>query len=83
MGGASQTGARSERHLDSAPRPDRTGETDPAGAQIALQVAEGKTNKEVAAALFLSTKTIEFHLTRVYRKLELHSRGELVLNVAT
>ena len=29
-------------------------------------------------ALFLSPKTVEFHLTRVYRKLNIHSRAELV-----
>jgi hypothetical protein len=39
---------------------------------------EGKTNKEAAAALFLSPKTIEFHLASVYRKLDLHSRRELI-----
>jgi DNA-binding NarL/FixJ family response regulator len=50
----------------------------PQELQIALQVAEGKTNRDVAAALFLSPKTVEFHLTRVYRKLEIHSRAELV-----
>jgi DNA-binding CsgD family transcriptional regulator len=50
----------------------------PQELQIALQVAEGKTNRDVAAALFLSPKTVEFHLTRVYRKLNIHSRAELV-----
>jgi hypothetical protein len=32
----------------------------------------------VAATLFVTPKTVEFHLTRVYRKLEIHSRSELV-----
>jgi DNA-binding CsgD family transcriptional regulator len=41
-------------------------------------VAEGKSNKEVGAALFLSHKTIEFHLSRIYRKLDIHSRAELI-----
>jgi len=50
----------------------------PQELQIALQVAEGRTNRDVAAALFLSPKTVEFHLTRVYRKLNIHSRAELV-----
>jgi DNA-binding CsgD family transcriptional regulator len=45
--------------------------------QIARLVAEGRTNRDVAATLFLSTKTVEFHLTRIYRKLDLHSRSEL------
>jgi DNA-binding CsgD family transcriptional regulator len=46
--------------------------------QVALQVGEGKTNKEAAAALFLSPKTIEFHLASVYRKLDVRSRHELI-----
>jgi DNA-binding CsgD family transcriptional regulator len=45
--------------------------------QIALQVAQGRTNREVAAALFLSAKTIEYHLGSVYRKLGIRRRGEL------
>jgi len=50
--------------------------------QIALQVAEGKTNKEVGAALFLSSKTVEFHLSRIYRKLDISSRAELIRRYA-
>ena len=46
--------------------------------QIATLVAEGLTNREVAARLFLSPKTVEFHLTGVFRKLEVRSRGELI-----
>ena len=44
---------------------------------IALLVAEGRSNKQVAAALFLSEKTIEHHLSRVYAKLGVRSRAEL------
>jgi DNA-binding CsgD family transcriptional regulator len=54
----------------------------PQELQIALHVAEGKTNKEVGAALFLSHKTVEFHLSRIYRKLEIHSRAELIRRFA-
>ena len=46
--------------------------------QIALQVAAGRSNRDVAATLFLSPKTVEYHLTHVYRKLDLNSRAELV-----
>ena len=35
------------------------------------------TNRQVAAALFISPKTVESSLARVYRKLEIHSRAEL------
>lgn len=45
--------------------------------QVALKVAVGATNREVATALFLSPKTIEAHLGRVYSKLGLRSRTEL------
>ena len=45
--------------------------------QVALKVAVGATNREVATALFLSPKTIEAHLSRVYSKLGLRSRTEL------
>jgi DNA-binding CsgD family transcriptional regulator len=50
----------------------------PRETQIALEVATGASNREVAAALFLTPKTIEFHLTRIYRKLGVHTRGELI-----
>jgi DNA-binding CsgD family transcriptional regulator len=65
---------------ESIPRRDPTApeKLTPQELQVALQVAEGKTNRDVAAALFLSPKTVEFHLTRIYRKLNIHSRAELV-----
>jgi len=47
------------------------------GLQIALSLAEGRTTRETAAALFLSPKTIEYHLRSVYRKLSVGSRSEL------
>jgi DNA-binding CsgD family transcriptional regulator len=45
--------------------------------RVALAVARGATNREVAAELFLSPKTIEFHLGQTYRKLGIHSRTQL------
>jgi DNA-binding CsgD family transcriptional regulator len=45
--------------------------------QVAMIVANGSTNNEAAAALFVSPKTIEAHLTHIYRKLGLRSRTEL------
>jgi DNA-binding NarL/FixJ family response regulator len=45
--------------------------------QVAMVVAGGATNKEAAAALFLSPKTVEHHLGQIYKKLSLSSRTEL------
>jgi DNA-binding CsgD family transcriptional regulator len=45
--------------------------------EVAELVAGGKTNKDVAASLYLSEKTIESHLARIYDKLEVHSRVAL------
>ena len=54
----------------------------PREMQVALAVAEGASNSETAAALYLTPKTVEYHLTRVYRKLGLRSRAELVRQFA-
>jgi DNA-binding CsgD family transcriptional regulator len=54
----------------------------PQELQVALAVAQGVTNREAAAALFLSPKTVEFHLGNTYRKLGVRSRAELVRRVA-
>ena len=53
------------------------GELTPMEDRVARAVAGGATNRETAASLFLSERTIEFHLRNVYRKLELNSRAEL------
>ncbi len=39
--------------------------------------AAGATNKDIAAAMFISSKTVEHNLTRIYRKLGISSRAEL------
>lgn len=44
---------------------------------VAGLVSTGMTNREVASELFLSVKTVQFHLTRVYAKLGIRSRAEL------
>ena len=52
-------------------------ELTPAERRIAELVAAGQTNKEVASALYLSDRTVEGHLTSIYRKLGVRSRAEL------
>jgi len=66
------TGERLRRR-DPAAREELT----PQELQIAVVVAEGKTNREVGAQLFLSPKTVEWHLGHIYGKLGVRSRGQL------
>jgi DNA-binding CsgD family transcriptional regulator len=49
----------------------------PAEERVAALVAEGKTNREVAAALYLSDRTVEGHLSRIFGKLGIRHRTEL------
>ena len=49
--------------------------------EVVSLVARGATNREAAAALFVSPKTIEYHLASAYRKLDVRSRTELALAV--
>jgi class 3 adenylate cyclase/DNA-binding CsgD family transcriptional regulator/tetratricopeptide (TPR) repeat protein len=45
--------------------------------RVAKMAAAGASNKEIAQGLFVTVKTVEMHLSRVYRKLELSSRAQL------
>jgi DNA-binding CsgD family transcriptional regulator len=49
----------------------------PQELQVSLLLVEGRTTREAAAALFLSPKTVEYHLRKVYTKLGIGSRSEL------
>jgi DNA-binding CsgD family transcriptional regulator len=54
----------------------------PAEWRIAELAASGLTNRQVAASLFISPKTVESSLARAYRKLDIHSRAELGARIA-
>jgi DNA-binding CsgD family transcriptional regulator len=53
----------------------------PMELRVARMVADGHSNKEIAALAYLSVKTVETHLTRTYRKLGVRSRTELAAYV--
>lgn len=47
--------------------------------EIAQEVIKGKTNKEAANNLFITEKTVKFHLTNIYRKMSLATRSQLIV----
>lgn len=51
----------------------------PQELQMAMLAASGHRNREIAGQLFVSEKTVEAHLGRVFRKLGIHSRTQLAL----
>jgi DNA-binding CsgD family transcriptional regulator len=65
-------GARPRREALSGPA-----SLTPAERRVADAAAAGRSNREIASRLFLSPKTVEMHLGRVYRKLDIGSRSEL------
>ena len=74
--------ARSEL-LAAGARPRRVaqrgaGALTPSELRVAALATEGLTNREIAQTVFISAKTVEFHLRNAYSKLGIATRGELV-----
>lgn len=66
----------------SAPRAeDVSAVLSPQELQVAVLVAEGRRNREIAETLFLSLRTVESHLSRIFRKLGVDSRHQLTLRM--
>ena len=71
------------RSTTSPPR-DVAGETlSPQEYQVAMAASGGASTRDIAASLFISPKTVEAHLTRIYRKLDVSSKAQLIAKLGS
>ena len=68
--------SRTDRETDHLAH-DRTGILSRSEHRVAALAAQGRSNREIAATLFITVSTVEQHLTKAYRKLAVGSRNEL------
>ena len=86
--GATALAARAERELlATGARPRRVAlsgveSLTPSERRVAEMAADGPTNREIAQALFVTQRTVEVHLTSIYRKLAISSRSQLAAALA-
>jgi DNA-binding NarL/FixJ family response regulator len=76
-------GHRGRRRNRAAPSGGAPATLSPREQEVAALVAAGKRNRDVAAALFVTEKTVESHLARIYDKLGVHSRVALAAIIGT
>ena len=69
--------ARADLGRISGRKPRAQGQLTPSEERVAALAAEGLSNKEIAASLFITVQTVEAHLSHAYAKLGVHSRGQL------
>jgi DNA-binding NarL/FixJ family response regulator len=79
--GATLWAAQARSELGSGRR-EPGAELTPAERRVAEQAAAGRSNRDIAAVLVVSPKTVEFHLSNVYRKLGVRSRTALAKKLA-
>ena len=75
--GATLWAERARAELARLGTPTRPGDLTATEERVAMLAASGLTNREVAAAAFVSQKTVEANVARIYRKLGIQSRAEL------
>ncbi|MGW8784372.1 AAA family ATPase [Streptomyces sp. NPDC055796] len=68
---------RDRAPAEAAPAAGTTAKLSSSEQRVATLAAQGLTNREISAKLYLTVSTVEQHLTRVYRKLQITSRGDL------
>jgi DNA-binding CsgD family transcriptional regulator len=74
---------QARRELDQiSGRPSQTSALTETEARVAASVAAGRSNAEAARELFMSPKTVEWNLSKIYKKLHVRTRAELAAKLA-